>query len=254
VSRPTRRVAPCSAHEGASLSRNHSAGDLTSIGCLKGKRKAPRRARSRGGPHSLGQNTACGPATSAAVSPAVRRAALHHGARAFERAADALDGAGIPAHRRGARPATPAVLHHRRRRGAVACGDDGIASFDRIRHRRHDAGVFLYAFDLMELDGDDLRRDPLNVRKTTLAKCARARWVRPAVERAPRGGWSDRVRACMQARPRGHRFKEERFELSFRALAALDQVEEPTGTGRKTGSRREEWGRWPFAKTRHSRR
>jgi bifunctional non-homologous end joining protein LigD len=52
---------------------------------------------------------------------------------------------------------------------AVACGDDGIASFDRIRYRRHDAGVFLYAFDLMELDGDDLRRDPLAVRKATLA-------------------------------------------------------------------------------------
>src|SRR5205823_10560123 len=29
---------------------------------------------------------------------------------------------------------------------AVACGEDGIASFDRIRYRRHDGGVFLYAF------------------------------------------------------------------------------------------------------------
>jgi hypothetical protein len=37
--------------------------------------------------------------------------------------------------------------------------NDGIASFDRIRHQRHDASVFLYAFDLLELDGDDLRRD-----------------------------------------------------------------------------------------------
>jgi bifunctional non-homologous end joining protein LigD len=46
---------------------------------------------------------------------------------------------------------------------AVACGEDGIASFDRIRYRRHDEGVFLYAFDLIELDGDDLRRDPLAV-------------------------------------------------------------------------------------------
>ena len=27
---------------------------------------------------------------------------------------------------------------------AVACGEDGIASFDRIRYRRHDASVFLY--------------------------------------------------------------------------------------------------------------
>jgi bifunctional non-homologous end joining protein LigD len=52
---------------------------------------------------------------------------------------------------------------------AVACGDDGIASFDRIRYRHHDADVFLYAFDLIEIDGDDLRRDPLAVRKATLA-------------------------------------------------------------------------------------
>ena len=29
--------------------------------------------------------------------------------------------------------------------------------------------MFLYAFVLIELDGDDLRRDPLAVRKTTLA-------------------------------------------------------------------------------------
>jgi bifunctional non-homologous end joining protein LigD len=43
-----------------------------------------------------------------------------------------------------------------------------VASFDRIRYRRHDADVFLYAFDLIELNGDDLRRDPLEVRKATL--------------------------------------------------------------------------------------
>ena len=52
---------------------------------------------------------------------------------------------------------------------AVACGDDGRADFNRIRYRHHDAGVFLYAFDLIELNGDDLRRDPLQVRKATLA-------------------------------------------------------------------------------------
>jgi bifunctional non-homologous end joining protein LigD len=52
---------------------------------------------------------------------------------------------------------------------AVACGDDGVPRFDRIRYRRHDASVFLYAFDLIELNGDDLRREPLPVRKATLA-------------------------------------------------------------------------------------
>ena len=29
--------------------------------------------------------------------------------------------------------------------------------------------MFLYAFDLIELNGDDMRRDPLEVRKATLA-------------------------------------------------------------------------------------
>jgi bifunctional non-homologous end joining protein LigD len=50
----------------------------------------------------------------------------------------------------------------------VCCGDDGVPSFDRIRYRRNDDCVFLYAFDLIELNGDDLRRDPLVVRKATL--------------------------------------------------------------------------------------
>ena len=52
---------------------------------------------------------------------------------------------------------------------AVACDERGIAAFDRIRYRRNDNCVFLYAFDLIELNGDDLRRDPLVVRKATLA-------------------------------------------------------------------------------------
>ncbi len=52
---------------------------------------------------------------------------------------------------------------------AVACGDDGVPSFDRTSYRRYDASVFLYAFDLIELNGDDLRRDPLEVRNATLA-------------------------------------------------------------------------------------
>ena len=49
---------------------------------------------------------------------------------------------------------------------AVACDINGLASFERIRYRQHDGDV--YAFDLIELNGDDLRRDPLEVRKVTL--------------------------------------------------------------------------------------
>ena len=56
---------------------------------------------------------------------------------------------------------------------AVACGDDGLSSFDRIRYRRHDASVFLYAFDLLELDGRDLRREPWSERRAKLARLLR---------------------------------------------------------------------------------
>ena len=57
-----------------------------------------------------------------------------------------------------------ALLHYRRRSGRLS-----VASFDLIRHHRHNDRAFLYAFDLIELNGDDLRRDPLEVRKATLA-------------------------------------------------------------------------------------
>jgi bifunctional non-homologous end joining protein LigD len=51
----------------------------------------------------------------------------------------------------------------------MVCDGNGMVSFDHIRYRRHDSSAFLYAFDLIELNGDDLRRDPLEVRKAALA-------------------------------------------------------------------------------------
>ena len=51
----------------------------------------------------------------------------------------------------------------------MACGDDGIAVFERIRYMRYDHTVLLYAFDLIELNGHDLRREPLETRKATPA-------------------------------------------------------------------------------------
>jgi bifunctional non-homologous end joining protein LigD len=53
---------------------------------------------------------------------------------------------------------------------AVACGDDGLPVFDRLRARRDDRHVFLYAFDLI---GEDLRREPIERRKAALAKLMR---------------------------------------------------------------------------------
>ena len=43
----------------------------------------------------------------------------------------------------------------------------------RFRYRRHDDSTFLYVFDLIELNGDDLRREPIEHRKAALAKLLR---------------------------------------------------------------------------------
>ena len=76
---------------------------------------------------------------------------------------------------------------------AVCCDENGMPSFDRLRHRHHDASVFLYAFDLIELNGDDLGREPLEVRKATLASVlARAASTVKAARRRPSLGSSPR--------------------------------------------------------------
>ena len=51
---------------------------------------------------------------------------------------------------------------------AIACDANGLSVFDLLRHRRPDDAVTLCAFDLLELDGVDLRREPIEVRKRTL--------------------------------------------------------------------------------------
>ncbi len=53
---------------------------------------------------------------------------------------------------------------------AVVCGDDGVSDFDRLHSQGWDSAVFLYAFDVLEIDGDDLRQEPLERRKARLQK------------------------------------------------------------------------------------
>ena len=57
--------------------------------------------------------------------------------------------------------------------GQEAATSGGLATFQLLRHRRNEPQAFLYAFDLVELDGTDLRREPIEVRKATLASILR---------------------------------------------------------------------------------
>jgi bifunctional non-homologous end joining protein LigD len=62
---------------------------------------------------------------------------------------------------------------------AVWCGDDGISVFEKLHSHTYDHQVFLYAFDLLELNGDDCRHLPLEKRKAKLERLlARSTGVR----------------------------------------------------------------------------
>ena len=56
---------------------------------------------------------------------------------------------------------------------AIACDANGLSVFDLLRYRRQGDVVMLCAFHLLELDGVDLRREPIEVRKRTLSRLLR---------------------------------------------------------------------------------
>jgi bifunctional non-homologous end joining protein LigD len=53
---------------------------------------------------------------------------------------------------------------------AVLLGVDGVSDFNGLHSRHHDDEVQLYAFDILALDGEDLRKMPLSMRKANLAR------------------------------------------------------------------------------------
>jgi hypothetical protein len=122
-----------------------------------------------------------------------------------------------------------------RRRGDRSCGD-GLASFDLIRHHRANHVVFLYAFDLIELNGNDLRRDSLEGRKATLemilAKSGPGIRFNEHCGRRRR----DRVSPRLQAGPRRHCLEAQGLGLQPGALARLAQNEKLGCSGREARS------------------
>ena len=55
----------------------------------------------------------------------------------------------------------------------VICGPDGVSDFDRMRAvfgRKGSPDVFLYAFDVLEMDGHDLRAQSWDTRRALLTQ------------------------------------------------------------------------------------
>ena len=53
---------------------------------------------------------------------------------------------------------------------AILCDDNGLAVFKLLRNYRNGHAATLCAFDLIELDGQNLRREPIEDRKSLLRK------------------------------------------------------------------------------------
>ena len=112
---------------------------------------------------------------------------------------------------------------------AIACDDNGLAVFDLIRRHRNHGDAILCAFDLLEIDSEDLRRVPIEQRKHRLARLLRRPKSRPCLKRAFQRRRRDRVSGSLPARLRRHRVKAAWLAIPIRSHRALDQGQEPEG-------------------------
>jgi bifunctional non-homologous end joining protein LigD len=58
---------------------------------------------------------------------------------------------------------------------AVVLGVNGVSDFEALYSHKHDDEAQLYAFDVLAMDGEDLRGLPLRIRKASLARLLRGR-------------------------------------------------------------------------------
>jgi ATP-dependent DNA ligase len=111
---------------------------------------------------------------------------------------------------------------------AVCCDDAGLAVFEKLHSRAHDDQVFLYAFDLLELDGEDWRPRPLEERKAKLAKLLAMR--RPETNSAST--------SLATARPFSLTPASSGAKASFRSTASTRIDPAPARPGSKSKTRR----------------
>ena len=97
-------------------------------------------------------------------------------------------------------------------------------AFQLLRHRRNELKAILYAFDFLELNGPDLRRVPIEVRKATLASILRKsrHGVRLNEHLRRREGLSARL----QDGSEGDRLEATGIALPIWAFSRLVEVQE----------------------------
>jgi ATP dependent DNA ligase domain len=119
---------------------------------------------------------------------------------------------------------------------SVLLGVDGVSDFDGLHSRKHDAEVEFYAFDCLVSDGGDLRKLPLTMRKTNLARLLARRvdgilFIRLRTRRDRPGAVSPRLPDGIG----GAGVEAEGSIVSSRSIAELDQGEEPPASSFQAG-------------------
>jgi hypothetical protein len=110
--------------------------------------------------------------------------------------------------------------------------------FDLIRHKRHGDAAVLWAFDLIELDGDDLRRSSIEYRKRKLGKLLRAPHLGIVLNEHYEGDGNIIFKHACKLGCEGIVSKRAWLAISLWTLAALAEGQEPESASSQTRSRR----------------
>ena len=109
---------------------------------------------------------------------------------------------------------------------AIVCNGDGLAVFELIRRRRHGPSAVLCAFDLIEVDGHDLRREPIEHRKRMLPKVIRGPHPGVALNEHYEGDGETVFEHACKLGCEGIVSKRLGSSYEFRPLAALGEGQE----------------------------
>ena len=109
---------------------------------------------------------------------------------------------------------------------AIACDEKGLAVFDLIRRQQHGRAVALCAFDLLELDGEDLRREPIETRKSTLKSLLRGKHAGIVFNAHFIADGAIVYRQACALWLRGNRFEAHRLTVPLGTRRLLDKGQE----------------------------
>jgi hypothetical protein len=121
---------------------------------------------------------------------------------------------------------------------AIVSDDSGLAVFELIRSWPTSISAVLCAFDLLEVDDEDLRRLPIEIRKTGLVQLLRTTSPGIALNEHYVGHGDIVYQQACKLRLRGHRLEAARLALSLRPLQTLGESQESDGTGSAARGRR----------------